>query len=398
MKPSRYCSSTSTTSPQTPPPPSYSPTSQQRSPPTATTYASSPRVAATADASDRFPRREQLDGVYVRRVGGTGFTQAKRWGRLINYFAFFASASRQLLLTRRPDVVVSLSTPPLLATIVQTVAALRRARFVYWVMDVHPELAFRLGHLKKTSITGRIMEWSGRRTLGKADTVIALGDDMAVHLKPYSNGNTRVARTWADGDRIHPHVAPGHPLREQWGWEGRFVVAYSGTMGLVHEFDTILEAATVLNDDDRYLFCFIGGGARSSEVQDEVERRQLRNIEFRDFVPDEQLPLSLTAPDVHLVSLRDDLAGSQSFHPRRTACSPLGNQLPTSVPSTRTSRRSSRAANAVSTWQTVIRRRSSTHLSATGAVPTPARSTKPPRGGSSKTSSSAVRAFELSRP
>ncbi len=261
------------------------------------------------DASVRYARREVLDGVNVRRVGGTGFTQKRRWGRLINYFAFFASAGRQLLVTRKPDVVVSLSTPPLLGAIVQAVASARGARFVYWVMDVHPELAFRLGHLKKTSLTGRILEWSGRRTLERADAVIALGDDMALHIKPYSNGSTRVVHNWADGDRITPRGDGAHPLRTEWGWDGKFVVAYSGNMGLVHEFDTILDAATRLDGDDRYLFCFIGGGAREAEVRREAARRRLRNVEFRDFVPDDQLADTLTAPDVHLVSLRDDLAG-----------------------------------------------------------------------------------------
>jgi glycosyltransferase involved in cell wall biosynthesis len=261
------------------------------------------------DASVRYPRREQIDGVHVRRIGGTGFTQQRRWGRLINYFAFFASAGKQLLITRRADVVVCLSTPPLLAAIVQTITKLRGARFIYWVMDVHPELAFRLGHLEKTSITGRILEWSGRRTLERSDVVIALGNDMAKRIEPYSNGSTRVVPNWADGNRITPRPIENHPLRAEWGWDGKFVIAYSGNIGLVHEFDTIIEAAAKLEGDDRYLFCFIGGGPRENEVHTEVERRGLSNVEFRPWVPDDQFPDSLTAPDVHLVTLREDLAG-----------------------------------------------------------------------------------------
>ena len=261
------------------------------------------------DASVKYPRRELIDGVHVRRVGGTGFTQKRRWGRLVNYFAFFASAGKQLLITRRPDVIVCLSTPPLLSTIVQSITRLRGARFVYWVMDVHPELAFRLGHLEKTSITGRILEWSGRRTLERSDVVIALGNDMARRIEPYSNGATRVVPNWADGDRITPRPIENHPLRAAWGWDGKFVIAYSGNMGLVHEFDTIIDAAAKLEGDDRYLFCFIGGGPREHEVRTEVERRGLSNVEFRPWVPDDQFPDSLTAADIHLVTLREDLAG-----------------------------------------------------------------------------------------
>jgi colanic acid biosynthesis glycosyl transferase WcaI len=67
--------------------------------------------------------------------------------------------------------------------------------------------------------------------------------------------------------------------------------------------------ATQLKSDDRFLFCFIGGGPRSGDVKAEVKKRELRNVEFRDYVPEKKLPQVLTAPDVHLVTLRSDLAG-----------------------------------------------------------------------------------------
>ncbi len=275
----------------------------------ATTCESSHRDAATGTHRSGTPAASRSTASTSDGSAGPGFTQQRRWGRLINYFAFFASAGKQLLITRRADVVVCLSTPPLLAAIVQTITKLRGARFIYWVMDVHPELAFRLGHLKKSSITGRILEWSGRRTLERSDVVIALGKDMARRIQPYSNGSTRVVPNWADGDRITPRPVENHPLRTEWGWDGKFVIAYSGNMGLVHEFDTIIDAATKLEGDDRYLFCFIGGGPREHEVRTEVERRGLSNVEFRPWVHDDQLPDSLTAADVHLVTLREDLAG-----------------------------------------------------------------------------------------
>ncbi len=261
------------------------------------------------DASKVFPRRETIEGVDVRRLPGTAFTQKRRRGRVANSLAFFAVLVTRMLTIHKPDVVVCLSTPPMLGAIVQAFASIGRTRMVYWVMDVHPELAFKLGYIKPDSLIGKVLDKTARIPLGHADVVIALGDDMAAKLEPYSNGNMRVVRTWADGDRITPRETRDHPLRKEWGWEGKFVVAYSGNMGHVHEFDTILEAATRLDDDDRYLFCFMGGGPRTEAVKKEADKRNLTNIEFRDYVPEEELPLSLTAPDIHVVTLREDLAG-----------------------------------------------------------------------------------------
>ena len=97
-------------------------------------------------------RRETRNGVRVIRVGGTSFAQRRRIGRVTNYLSFFALAVLQLARLKSVDVFVCLSTPPLLAAIVQRFASLRRARFVYWVMDVYPEIAYALGHLRRSSL------------------------------------------------------------------------------------------------------------------------------------------------------------------------------------------------------------------------------------------------------
>ena len=257
----------------------------------------------------RYPKRNVINGVTVRRVPGTAFNQSRRRGRVANYFAFFATSSLRMLTTRKPDVVVCLSSPPLLGSIVQTIASARGIRVVYWIMDLHPDLLFKLDQMRATSLAGRFLRAVSLLPLRNADTVVVLGDDMALRVEANSNGSTRIVPSWADGDWIQPSSTVGHALRKEWGWDGRFVVAYSGNLGLVHEFETIIEAAARLDSDDRYLFCFIGNGARTDEAKAEVRRRNLRNVQFRDFVPEEQLPDSLTAPDVHLVSLRGDLAG-----------------------------------------------------------------------------------------
>jgi colanic acid biosynthesis glycosyl transferase WcaI len=261
------------------------------------------------DSSVRYSRRDLIGGVDVRRVPGTGFSQKRRRGRVANYLGFFAPSIVRLLTIRKPDVLVCLSSPPLLGSIVQMIASMRGIRIVYWMMDVHPELAFKLGHIKSDSLIGRTLDAAARIPLRQADVVIALGEDMARRIRPHSNGNTTVIHNWADGVRIRPADLADHPLREERGWNEKFVIVYSGNMGLVHEFDTILEAATELDGDRRYLFCFVGGGPRCADIKSEVKKRKLHNVEFRNYVPDEQLPQNLTAANVHLVSLRDDLAG-----------------------------------------------------------------------------------------
>jgi len=261
------------------------------------------------DPRRRYPPAERLGGVALRRVRTTGFGRASAAGRLIDYLTFLGGAILALLRERRPDVVISLSTPPLVAFAGLLVARRRAARSIYWVMDVYPELAFRLGVLRPGSPAGRLLSRIARSTLRGSDAVVALGESMAERLAAAGARSVTTIHNWADGEAIRPRPAEGHPQREAWGWERRFVVLYSGNMGLAHEFETVLEAAELLRGTEAVRIAFVGGGPRRAEVEREVRRRGLTNVEFRPYVEREQLGLSLTAGDVHLLTLRDGMPG-----------------------------------------------------------------------------------------
>lgn len=262
-----------------------------------------------ADPGRRYPARETLAGVEVRRLPSTAFGRSTRIGRVADYAIFGAGAAGALLGGPRPDVVVSLSTPPLVAALGLVASALRGSRTVYWVMDVYPDLALKLGAIRPRSAAARVLAGLSRRLLSRSDRVVALDEAMAGCLRGHGAQRVTVIPNWADEQSIRPRPTAGHPLRESWGWDGRFVVLYSGNMGLAHEFDTLLDAARRLSDDRTVLFAFVGGGPRRREIEDGVARRELANVEFRPYVPREQLGESLTAGDLHVVTLRDGMQG-----------------------------------------------------------------------------------------
>jgi glycosyltransferase involved in cell wall biosynthesis len=256
-----------------------------------------------------YPRRERRGGVEIRRIGSTGFGRGTRLSRMLDYVTFLCGAGARLLFLPKPDVVISLTTPPLLALPAWLAARVRGARMVYWVMDVYPDLAFELGVLRPTSLTGRALRRISRWILQRADLVIALGRTMAERLAASGAHRISVVHNWADGEAIRPRSASDHPMHATWGWGSRVVVMYSGNMGLAHEFETILDAADILREDPHILFTFVGGGPRKKTVELAVARRRLHNVEFRPFVAQHELAWSLSGGDVHLVTLGQQMAG-----------------------------------------------------------------------------------------
>jgi glycosyltransferase involved in cell wall biosynthesis len=163
--------------------------------------------------------------------------------------------------------------------------------------------------LGRRSPAGRLLGAVSRHTLRQTDVAIALGPTMERRLRASGATRIRVLHNWADGEAVRPRPVAGHSLRAEWGWGERFVVLYSGNLGLVHDFGTILDAAELLRDEPRVLFAFVGAGPRLAAVEAEVRRRGFGNVEFRPHVDRPRLGESLTAGDLHLVTLRDGIAG-----------------------------------------------------------------------------------------
>jgi glycosyltransferase involved in cell wall biosynthesis len=154
---------------------------------------------------------------------------------------------------------------------------------------------------------------------------IPIGERMAERLAHFGvpSERMRIIPNWADGALVMPSANAANPLRQQWGLEGKFVVGYSGNLGRAHEIDTIIEAMTCLEQDcntpaaDKevdgpscnVIWLFIGGGVLYRQLQAEVIARELTSVQFRSYQPRAFLAESLSAADIHLVSLRPELEG-----------------------------------------------------------------------------------------
>jgi glycosyltransferase involved in cell wall biosynthesis len=124
---------------------------------------------------------------------------------------------------------------------------------------------------------------------------------------------------------IRPVPHRQNPLRAAWGLEGRFVLAYSGNLGRAHEYTIVLDAIGQLDAERKsaiartapvtsppapeIVWLFIGGGMLYRAFEAEAKRRGLASVQFRPYQPRERLAESLSAADVHLVSLRPELEG-----------------------------------------------------------------------------------------
>jgi glycosyltransferase involved in cell wall biosynthesis len=117
-----------------------------------------------------------------------------------------------------------------------------------------------------------------------------------------------VIHNWADPEKIYPRPKADNWFAQRHGLDRVFTVLYSGNMGRCHDIDTILKAALELRHDP-VRFVFVGSGAKRQCCVDQAEAAGLTNCLFLPYQARRDLPFSLTACDLSLVSLVPGVEG-----------------------------------------------------------------------------------------
>ena len=264
------------------------------------------------DPLARLPAAETTEGVAIYRVWTSHFGRHGLPGRAFDYLTFYLNALWRLWRTlSRGDVVVAMTDPPLICIPAALVASLRGARLVIWHQDLFPEIARVLG---VKGLRGKLAERLLKlrnASVRRAAANVVLSRNMAQRLIDQGNPleNIHIIPNWSDGSTIYPTASEQNPLRAAWGLNNRFVVGYSGNMGRVHEFATLLDAAERLRDAPQIVFLFIGAGYHRAWIENEAKKRGLGNVLFQPYQSRERLVDSLGVPDIHVISLRPEIDG-----------------------------------------------------------------------------------------
>jgi glycosyltransferase involved in cell wall biosynthesis len=202
--------------------------------------------------------------------------------------------------------------PPLIVNTVLKLRGRLAGRVIHHVDDVYPDLAMALGSLPQRGWVSSLLGRWAQGGLRNCDQVLALGECMALVLKNKGVADDRLAITppWADGSRLFPLDHGENRFRQEIGIPAdHLVVMYSGNMGLGHRFETILAAARSLAPVDTVHFVFIGDGAKKTQIEAFRRVHNLKNIMMLPYQPRERLRETLSAGDVHLISLDAKVQG-----------------------------------------------------------------------------------------
>jgi glycosyltransferase involved in cell wall biosynthesis len=255
------------------------------------------------------PRYTRHNGVEIVRVASTSFERSRILARAANYASYLTSALLRGVRGQRPDVVLCMTDPPVVADVALLVARRFRAPLVVISQDVFPEIAVQLKRLENPALVSLLRGLVGLY-LRRADRIVAIGDTMRRRLedKGAQPQRLRVIPNWIDTRRLAPLERANSWARNN-GLESKFVVMHSGNVGHAQDLDSLVRATTFLRDLDDLRIMIIGTGARHAELIALAERLEVDHVKFLYYQPRHVLAQSLSSADIHVVGLAPGLAG-----------------------------------------------------------------------------------------
>jgi len=250
---------------------------------------------------------EKIDGVDVYRTWLWPLPNRKAHERMRNYASFCISAALRGLTVPRPDVIVASSPQLLVGLSGWWLAFARQIPFVFEVRDLWPESLAAVGIGDQDSLLHQTLATIAKFLYQRSDRIVVVTPAFKDHLMEHWRVPAEKIEIVENGVETEL-FAPAPPIsnreiRRQLGAESKFLACYIGTMGNAHGLETLLDAASQLQNSD-VVFLLIGEGAEKQRIKSLAESRHLANVHFLDQQPRPQIPAFISACDACLVLLK----------------------------------------------------------------------------------------------
>lgn len=254
---------------------------------------------------------EDINGIRVLRIRVPEFTKANKLSRIKNILGYFFGAMAATFKVGKQDYVFSISQPPILGGLIGVWGKwMKRARYIYNIQDFNPEQTMAVGYSKNKLIL-KAMMWFDKFSCRRSDLVITVGRDLVDTMRtrfPKKLPRTAMINNWINEQEVFP-VAADHPevaaFRAQYGLENKYVIMYSGNIGLYYDLENLLKimekfpAGTKTPDGRDVVFAFVGAGTVLDKLVEYKNAHHMDNVVFIPYQDKEKLVYSLNAGDVH---------------------------------------------------------------------------------------------------
>ena len=252
---------------------------------------------------------EEESGIRVLRIQCPEFTGVSN--NIKKALAYQEYALKQKYYTKKYfkkekiDLIVSHSLPPEIGYIA---AGLKRHFQCPLYSDYIWQDAVAFGYFSKNNPIALYYRYWERRMFSEADYIGCPTKGNIDFIKKYypyiQDDRFDFLPFWANDFSVRQDPE----IKEQMGLKDKFVVVYGGSIGAAQRIEHIIELAEACKDYKDIAFVILGRGAYLDVIKGMVNDKELTNVEFKAFLPQEQYLSFLASCDVGLIILNEKMA------------------------------------------------------------------------------------------
>ncbi len=206
------------------------------------------------------------------------------------------------------DLIISHSLPPELAFIIGGLKAFYKCPFFLIQSDFIWQDAVAFGYFSKNHPIALYYKCWEKLLFNKADYIGCPTKGNIDFIKTFypqiDDNKFTLLPFWLNAMSVKPDIA----LKKRLGLNDKFVVVYGGSVGAAQRIEHVIELANACKDYKDIVFVILGRGSYLNVIKQLAVDKDLKNVLFEAFMPQDQYLAFLAACDVGLIILNEKMA------------------------------------------------------------------------------------------
>lgn len=199
--------------------------------------------------------------------------------RLSNNLIFgITSLFKAVFCIGKIDLVITTSPPPLISMFAYLISKVKRAKLLYDVRDIWPDVALEMGSFTKQSIYYKVFKYIADFMYKKSSYITTVSPGKMEKIKAYCKKSKKVwyIPNGLDDDFLNFNVDKN--IIDKYNLNKKFSVVYIGNVGLAQNLDAMVELAKNNIKNENIQFLIFGEGSYKERLIKNINSLKLNNI------------------------------------------------------------------------------------------------------------------------
>jgi len=241
--------------------------------------------------------RENIDGTDYLWLKTFNYGSSHDKRRVLKWFLFMFKIFFLPFMLKKPNVIIVSPMAPFAIVPAWILSKVYKAKLIYEVKDIWPLSLIELGGFKESHPFIKLMSWFEKFALNESDIIVSNLQNYGEHIS--NDLNIQREFEWISNGIDLDELKNIKPLSETLIKQipkNKFIVGYTGTIGVANALNSFCEAANLLINNKDIVFVIVGNGQEKESLVNQYKKN--KNILFIDAIEKKQIQSMLSLFDV----------------------------------------------------------------------------------------------------